>query len=246
MTLYELQELYDYVDSCLWDISDLGHHYSSMKTSFSVFAPTTQRMSVVLDQEKTVLMEKKGDSVCVKFVEDWGKFILVTREDVLVFKKLGYVCRLLVRAEHLGDNRVCAFVEPTLLSPSEPEASVRRNDNLIGLVGRNCGQQYFFGQGAGRNPTAFAVVLGLTDILNNVRLLEDRMPSGRAIVDNSQMMHRYYVRTTTRLSIPAEKLRGTGDVNCYFTAPMAVDRMHALAASLRMRDPDLFFAAVRG
>ncbi len=29
------------------------------------------------------VMEKKGDSACVKFVEDWGKFILVTREDVL-------------------------------------------------------------------------------------------------------------------------------------------------------------------
>ena len=29
------------------------------------------------------IMEKKSDSVCVKFVEDWGKFILVTREDVL-------------------------------------------------------------------------------------------------------------------------------------------------------------------
>ena len=29
------------------------------------------------------VMEKKSDSVCVKFVEDWGKFILVTREDVL-------------------------------------------------------------------------------------------------------------------------------------------------------------------
>ncbi len=29
------------------------------------------------------VMEKKSDSVCVKFVEDWGKFITVTREDVL-------------------------------------------------------------------------------------------------------------------------------------------------------------------
>ena len=27
-------------------------------------------------------MEKKSDSICVKFVEDWGKFIAVTREDV--------------------------------------------------------------------------------------------------------------------------------------------------------------------
>lgn len=169
----------------------------------------------------------------------------ITREDVLAFKKLGYVCRLLVRAERLEGNRVCAFVEPTLLCPSEPEASVRRNDNLIGLVGRNCGQQYFFGQGAGRNPTAFAVVLGLTDILHGVNL-PDEIPVGQAIVDNSQLAHRYYVRTTSRLSIPAEKLRGTGEVNCYLTAPMPVDRMHALAASLRMRDANLFFAAVRG
>ena len=34
-------------------------------------------------QHHGAVMEKKSDSVCVKFVEDWGKFILVTREDVL-------------------------------------------------------------------------------------------------------------------------------------------------------------------
>lgn len=33
-------------------------------------------------QHHGAAMEKKSDSVCVKFVEDWGKFILVTREDV--------------------------------------------------------------------------------------------------------------------------------------------------------------------
>ena len=33
-------------------------------------------------QHHDAVMEKKSDSVCVKFVEDWGKFILVTREDV--------------------------------------------------------------------------------------------------------------------------------------------------------------------
>ena len=33
-------------------------------------------------QHHGAVMEKKSDSVCVKFVEDWGKFITVTREDV--------------------------------------------------------------------------------------------------------------------------------------------------------------------
>ena len=34
-------------------------------------------------QHHGAVMEKKSDSVCVKFVEDWGKFITITREDVL-------------------------------------------------------------------------------------------------------------------------------------------------------------------
>ncbi|MBQ9951237.1 MAG: homoserine dehydrogenase [Clostridia bacterium] len=194
--------------------------------------------------------------LCVSASVAFGKYVIpehvsvfgirsITREDIQQFKKLGYVCRLLVRAERIDDDHISAFVEPTLLGPGEPETTVRRNDNLIGLVGAYTGQQYFYGQGAGKDPTAFAVVSGLADIRDNFRLLENNPPSGRFIVDNSHIMHRYYVRTTSRLSIPAEKLRG-GESNRYITAPMPVDRMHALAASLRMRDPDLFIAGIRG
>ena len=170
----------------------------------------------------------------------------ISREDIMTFKKLGYVCRLLVRAERLDGDRFCAFIEPTLLGPGEQEAAVRRNDNLIALVGHRVGLQSFFGQGAGKDPTAFSVVMGLTDILGHVDPLEGRLPEGRATVDNSLLAHRYYVRTTSRLGIAAEKLRGGGDANIYLTSPIPVDRMHALAASLRMRDPNLFFAGVRG
>lgn len=170
----------------------------------------------------------------------------ITRGDIQLFKKMGYVCRLLVRGERFSDGKICAYVEPTLISPDEPEATVHRSDNLIGIVGRYAGRQYFFGQGAGKEPTAFSVVLGLTDIINGIRPLAGRYPAGRAEIDNSRIAHRYYVRTTSRLSIPAEKLRGGGDSNLYLTSPMPVDRMHALAASLRMRDPSLFFAGVRG
>ena len=170
----------------------------------------------------------------------------ISREDVMTFKRLGYVCRLLVRAERISDDRICAFIEPTLLGPGEQESAVRRNDNLIAMVGQRVGLQYFFGQGAGKDPTAFSVVMGLWDILHGVDPMAGRLPEGRAAVDNSPLAHRYYVRTTSRLGITAEKLRGGGDSNIYLTAPMPVDRMHALAATLRMRDPNLFFAGVRG
>ena len=134
------------------------------------------------------------------------------------------------------------MVEPTLVAPSEPEASVRRNDNIIGMVGDHVGQQLFHGQGAGKNPTATAVIQGLTDIQHNVRMLEEIDFTGRIAVDNSLAAHRYYVRTTARLTVAAEKL----DRDIWLTHPISVQQMHTLAAELRREDPSLFFAGMRG
>ena len=166
----------------------------------------------------------------------------ITSEDIAVFKRLNLVCRLIVRADHIGGNCVSAFVEPTLVAPDSPEAAVRRNDNIIGMVGNHVGQQLFFGQGAGKNPTATAVIEGLTDIAHNIRMLEDIDFEGRAVVDNSHIVHRYYVSTTAKLNLSAERLQE----NVYLTEPISVDRMHALAAQLREQDPGVFFVGVRG
>ncbi len=166
----------------------------------------------------------------------------ITSEDVSAFKRLNLVCRLIVRADRIDESRISAVVEPTLVAPSEPEASVHRNDNIIGMVGEHVGQQLFYGQGAGKNPTATAVIQGLTDIEFNVRMLEDIPFKGRAHVDNSHIVHRYYVRTSQKLNVPAEKLAES----IYLTQPVSVEAMHALAAELRKHDPNLFFAGVRG
>ena len=170
----------------------------------------------------------------------------ILREDVRVIQRLGYVCRLLMRADQLQDNRISACVEPTLLRPGEPEAAVRFDNNLYGCVGHYTGEQHFFGPGRGSGATAAAVVLCLKDILRNTLPLEEHIPHGRAVVDNAAAVHRYYVRTDARLSIPAERLRGGGSHNLYLTMPLSVGRMHSLAAFLRLRDPNLFFAGVRG
>lgn len=191
--------------------------------------------------------------LCVSASIAFGRFInpdkistagirTITSEDVAVFKRLNLVCRLIVRAEHIGESCVSAFVEPTLVAHDAPEASVHRNDNIIGMVGDHVGQQLFFGQGAGRNPTATAVIEGLTDIAHNIRMLEDIDFKGRAVVDNSRITHRYYIRTAAKLNVPAEKLQE----NAYLTEPLSVEKMHALAAQLREKDPNLFLAGVRG
>ncbi len=59
--------------------------YATPMKSFIMLATadaTDENWPATLEYHGAV-MEKKGDSVCVKFVEDWGKFIAVTREDVM-------------------------------------------------------------------------------------------------------------------------------------------------------------------
>lgn len=164
----------------------------------------------------------------------------ITAEDVKQFKKLGLVCRLIARAD-LTENGVCASVEPTLLGSDEPETLVHRGDNLITMVGNYSGKHSFFGQGAGKDPTAFNVILGLTDILNNAVPMHKVAPQGHADINNAALTRRYYLRTTAKVDIPGETLAD----GIILTQPMTVKQMHALADQLRAEDPTLFFAGVR-
>lgn len=166
----------------------------------------------------------------------------LTREDVAMIKRRGFVCKLLARSSYLGDGRACAYVEPTLLLPQTPEAVVDKNYNLISYEAESAGLQRFYGQGAGKYPTAFAVVQDLIDIANSSTLCPYNVGFERLTIDNAMAAHRYYVRTTARLSINAEKVKSREGVNMYLTEPVTVDRMHAAAQQLRMRDPELFFA----
>ena len=171
----------------------------------------------------------------------------ITRGDTEMFRKLGFACRLIVRGERSRADAVSAFVEPMLLPSGSLEAAVTRGNGMLGWLGDRGGMQYFFGPSAGRDPVALAVTLALTDLLCGDTRMEACCPAGGIGIDNSAVAHRYYVRTSCRMSLPAEKLRSTmPGQNVYLTSPVGVDRMHALAASLRMRDPDLFFAGIRG
>lgn len=164
--------------------------------------------------------------------------------DVRVFRQLGRVCRLIARMDRPENGNAPAYVEPTLVGSMDILAAIRRNDNLIGYVERNAGLQYFFGQGAGKSPTAFNVIMGLEDLLEGRPGALERL-AGSVSVDNGRLAHRYYLRTAARLEIEAQALADVGEARAYLTAPLSVSHMHALVRKLRKADPNLFFAGLR-
>ena len=166
-------------------------------------------------------------------------------EDIIHFRQMNRVCRLIVASALHEDGSVSACVEPTLVASDSTEAAVHMNNNTISVDGEYFGVQTFQGQGAGKDPTAFAVELGLRDILDGVTSRVNPLPEGYAQVDNARAVHAYYLRTCAPLEIEAKPLGACAGGTAYITAPISVREMHDLASRLRQIDEDLFFAGIR-
>ena len=166
----------------------------------------------------------------------------VTAADIAAFQSHGFACKLLARAEST-ENGVCAYVEPTLVGAGDLEAAVPANFNLITYEAEQLGRQSFYGQGAGRFPTAENVVQDCLTVLSGKRgFYTDRavpmfLTSGEA--------HPYYVRT----GAPDAFLRGrtaeTWDNGAVVTGAVDVYEMLAWAKAQREKDPGVFIAGIR-
>ena len=161
----------------------------------------------------------------------------ISDADIAAFKEKGLVCRLICRGAE-KDGKVSAYVEPTLFAADTLEANVPDNNNLIALVGKYVGRLSFYGQGAGRYPTAHSMVEDVVDI--HMGWGSKPELTGAAAVDNSAVCHRYYVRSAdlSFLGTLAEETMGAGVV----TAPVSVEKMHALAAEQIAEGYQVFFA----
>ena len=170
----------------------------------------------------------------------------ITAADVAHFQPRGYTCRLLVAGGRSESGAVSAYVEPVLVRGGAPECSVLQNYNMARYEGKNSGSIVLMGQGAGRYPTASAVLRDLSGILRGERyMFSADCASGSA--DNSASVHRYYVRLPEALaeSLPAESRESEGGVTRIVTAPLSVAQMHAKAKELRENGASVFFAALR-
>lgn len=83
--------------------------------------------------------------------------------DLLYADELGYRVKLLAVAK-LADGRLEMHVQPTLVRRGRPLAKVEGPFNMIALEGDVVGKTWYSGQGAGRMPTASAVVADLIDV----------------------------------------------------------------------------------
>ncbi len=88
----------------------------------------------------------------------------VTLGDVAYADSCGCKIKLLGRCLRQPEGKICAFVAPHLVPGEAPLAGVEDVFNAIEVTGNAVGDVMFYGRGAGKLPTASAVVADVIDI----------------------------------------------------------------------------------
>ena len=132
----------------------------------------------------------------------------VTLADVDYAEGAGKKIKLLGRAIRMEDGRICAYVAPHLVDVSHPLAGVEDVFNGISVRGDAIGDVMFYGRGAGKLPTASAVVADVMDMARNMghRKALCWAPGGPdAVSGTGNLASRWYVR----VNAGADELRSS-------------------------------------
>ena len=122
----------------------------------------------------------------------------ITLQDVEYIRDFGGVIKLLGRAKRLSDAKISAMVSPAVVLNGSQLASVTDVFNAILVRGDAIGDVVFYGKGAGKLPTASAVVADVIDCAKHV----DRKKAfgwGKSlenyVVDHKTLETALYIRT---------------------------------------------------
>ena len=155
----------------------------------------------------------------------------IQAQDVENFKAHDLVCKLISTGKRT-ENGYSAYVHPTLVKSGELEAAVPMNYNLITFIGETSDRMSFYGQGAGRYPTAYNVVQDLVDVLEGKGFYA---PYGGKVAADSSEKLTWYVRGDWA----GEAAEAWG--NAKIMKDVSVADMHAWIKT----NPDAFVAAIR-
>ncbi len=89
----------------------------------------------------------------------------ITKTDVEAADAMGGKLKLLGVAKRTDDGEIFAEVSPYFIPKNSPICGIEDVFNGVLITGDNCGDVMFYGRGAGKLPTASAVVADIMDIV---------------------------------------------------------------------------------
>lgn len=150
----------------------------------------------------------------------------ITYEDIQAAKSMGYRIKLLGRYEDNGDGTVYAITAPHLVSYDNPLSSINDVYNGICVKGNMVEDVMFCGRGAGKLPTASAVMADVLDIIRDCKKTIGWQECNQNLVcDIKTHLTSYYVRTVACENdiaqiFPEAQINNIGNENVFITPLM--------------------------
>ncbi len=145
----------------------------------------------------------------------------ISKTDIAYVKKMGGVVKLLAKAEFDGD-KVWAMVAPTIVMPDNPLSMVNDVFNAILLKGNMLGDVMFYGRGAGKLPTASAVVSDIVEAVKhkNINLGIGWSEDKQELIDIDNVDVKKFVRVEyndkAEAKAEVEKIFGVSEIMEFF------------------------------
>ena len=121
----------------------------------------------------------------------------ITLEDVAYVKSTGASIKLIGTAQKLSDGKLYMIVSPAVVKASSQLSSVNDVFNAVCVNGDATGEVVMYGKGAGKLPTASAVVADVMDCNNHLdsrRPIDWESPIENNVVDYRTIPNEYYIR----------------------------------------------------
>ena len=139
----------------------------------------------------------------------------ITKEDILYFKKNGYIAKYIGEATTVG-NEYEASVMLNLFPTNALEGNVLSNYNIVTVQSHTMGEVKFYGQGAGKLPTANAIIQDILDIQANISFNPISIEKKYSYSANL-FKHRYVLRSNEELKGEFDKIEKDGNNFYHYT-----------------------------
>ena len=160
----------------------------------------------------------------------------VTGLDAALAEQLGYAVKLLARARRLDGERFTAYVAPHLVPRANLLANVSGVMNAVAVRGNAVGDTLFYGAGAGRMPTASAMVADILDTMrrgNGRKFIDWGPEQPERFVDPDAVETRWYVRYRGERAVGEQSVSAEG-FTAAVTAPMDRAALNKLLEGLEV------------
>lgn len=136
----------------------------------------------------------------------------ITKEDILYFKKQGFIAKYIGEAI-AKSNEYEASVMLNLFPTNALEGNVLSNYNIVTVQSHTMGEVKFYGQGAGKLPTANAIIQDILDIQEKISFnpisIEKKYTYSPTLIK-----HKYVIRSNEELKGNFERI--DKDKNNYY------------------------------